>query len=58
MTPYERARAIQALVAINSQNAELLDDAIRGMQSTDDPALCALHDALVEQRAELTSAKN
>lgn len=48
MTEHDRIRADRAL-ACDRNDLESLHDAIRGLQSTDDPSLCPLHDELLER---------
>lgn len=56
MTEHDQIRNRRAL-ACDRNNLESLDDAIRGLQSTDDPALCQLHDELLKQANQLRVKK-
>lgn len=52
MTKHDRDRWIRALEC-DRTDIESLRDAIRGLQSTDDPALVPLHDELMEELIRL-----
>jgi hypothetical protein len=52
MTPHDKAREERALNC-DTDNLEALEDAIRGLQSTDDPSLVGLHDELMEKYEKL-----
>ncbi len=47
MTDHDRVRRERAL-ACDRTSLESVSDAIRGLQSTDDPSLCPLHDELMK----------
>jgi hypothetical protein len=52
MTKHDYERKIRA-EECNVSDIESLRDAIRGLQSTDDPSLVPLHDELLDQLLEL-----
>jgi len=52
MTNHDYERMIRAQEC-DVNNIESLRDAIRGLQSTDDPSLVPLHDELMDQLIEL-----
>jgi hypothetical protein len=52
MTEHDRIRGERA-TACDRNNLESLADAIRGLQSTDDPRLVPLHDELMETYLKL-----
>ena len=52
MTEHDRIRAVKASNC-NQSDIESLEDAIRGLQSTDDPSLCPLHDELMKRLIDL-----
>jgi hypothetical protein len=56
MTEHDRIRHERAL-ACNRDDLESLSDAIRGLQSTDDPSLVPLHDELSKQYNQLLRAQ-
>lgn len=61
MTNHDRVRKERAEAACSTtyptkkEEIEALEDAIRGLQSTDDPSLCPLHDELMKRYQKLTS---
>ena len=63
MTEHDRIRRDRALAHQETRFANLedelssLDDAIAGLQSTDDPDLCPLHDELQKRRREIIGKK-
>lgn len=56
MTEHDRVRKDRALDC-DTDDLESLQDAIRGLQSTDDPSLVPLHDELMERYLELKKKK-
>lgn len=54
MTEHDRIRQERA-ENCDRNDLESLRDAIRGLQSTDDPSLVPLHDELMERLLELES---
>ena len=52
MTNHDRIRKERA-EDCNKDELESLSDAITGLQSTDDPSLCELHDSLLKRYLEL-----
>lgn len=52
MTEHDRIRQDRALNC-DRDDLESLSDAIRGLQSTDDPSLVPLHDELMKRYEEL-----
>jgi hypothetical protein len=56
MTEHDRIRRDRAL-ACNRDDLASLGDALRGLQSTDDPSLVPLYDELMTRYNELSTAK-
>jgi hypothetical protein len=56
MTEHDRIRMLRA-AACDINDLESLSDAIRGLQSTDDPSLVPLHDELMKRWQELKKLK-
>ena len=56
MTDHDRHRMLRA-AHCNMDDLEALSDAIRGLQSTDDPSLVSLHDLLMARYNGLKKAK-
>lgn len=52
LTPHDRVRKERA-ESCDLTDIESVSDAIRGLQSTDDPSLVPLHDELMETYREL-----
>ena len=57
MTEHDHVRAERARQC-DRDDLESLSDAIRGLQSTDDPSLCELHDELLRRYNRLRAASN
>jgi hypothetical protein len=56
VTKHDQIRADRA-ANCDTDDLESLSDAIRGLQSTDDPSLVPLHDSLMKRYNELLEKK-